>query len=205
MSNQLADARQRVSAYINRRKIATGLDIERVHCFDNKFDLLLSDLVELVAAHEDSLREKAAKPAPVAGLHFRKKPVVIEAMQWDGSWDSLEAIKAKFPAMEVGATTLHPPSNKVYSWSVRTLEGSHQVSVGDWIIKGVKGEFYPCKPDIFAMTYDPAAAPVAVASPLSADQIEDLWAAASIDHDDGINILEFARAIEKAHGIKEQA
>lgn len=47
------------------------------------------------------------------------------------------------------------------------------------------------------------AAPVAVASPLSDEQIDDLWAGASIDHDDGINIFEFARAIEQAHGIKE--
>lgn len=134
-------------------------DTDNVGCL-----AILRSLLADLAAHE------AAKPAPVAGLHFRKKPVVIEAMQWDGSWDSLEAIKAKFPAMEVGATTLHPPSKKVYSWSVRTLEGSHQVSVGDWIIKGVKGEFYPCKPDIFAMTYDPTAAPVAVASPVPTQQ-----------------------------------
>jgi hypothetical protein len=41
-------------------------------------------------------------------------------------------------------------------WSIATLEGQHIVSVGDFIIKGVKGEFYPCKPDIFEMTYEPA-------------------------------------------------
>ena len=39
--------------------------------------------------------------------------------------------------------------------SVPTLEGDHIASPGDWIIRGVKGELYPCKPDIFAMTYDP--------------------------------------------------
>lgn len=39
---------------------------------------------------------------------------------------------------------------------IKTLEGGHIASPGDWIIRGVKGEFYPCKPDIFASTYDPA-------------------------------------------------
>lgn len=40
--------------------------------------------------------------------------------------------------------------------NIPTLEGDHIANIGDWIIKGVKGEFYPCKPDIFAATYDPA-------------------------------------------------
>ena len=89
-------------------------------------------------------------------MKYRKKPVVIEAIQWDGSWDSMEAIKTSWPEMQVCASTLHPPSKTVRDWSIRTLEGSHQVSVGDYVIKGVKGEFYPCKPDIFEMTYEPA-------------------------------------------------
>jgi hypothetical protein len=38
---------------------------------------------------------------------------------------------------------------------IPTLEGNHQANIGDWIIKGVKGEFYPCKPDIFELTYEP--------------------------------------------------
>lgn len=90
---------------------------------------------------------------------YRKRPVVIEAVQWDGSWDSMEAIKENYPAMDVCASTLHPPSKTVRGWSIRTLEGSHVVSPGDWIIKGVKGEFYPCKDEIFRLTYEPAACP----------------------------------------------
>jgi hypothetical protein len=43
---------------------------------------------------------------------------------------------------------------------IRTLEGNHAAFIGDWIIKGVKGEFYPCKPDIFEMTYDPCSGAV---------------------------------------------
>jgi hypothetical protein len=42
------------------------------------------------------------------------------------------------------------------SLSIRTLEGDHTASMGDWVIKGIKGEFYPCKPDIFEMTYEEA-------------------------------------------------
>jgi len=76
---------------------------------------------------------------------FRKKPVVIEATQWFKHGDHPKV------------TALHPtnPGFENYGW-VETLEGGHTVTPGDWIIKGVKGEFYPCKPDIFAATYEPA-------------------------------------------------
>ena len=86
---------------------------------------------------------------------FRKKPVVIEAIRWDGS--NLKEI--------IAFTGLHPSAEK-WSWDeyekvvtseglkIFTLEGSHLATVGDIIIKGVHGEFYPCKPDIFDKTYD---------------------------------------------------
>jgi hypothetical protein len=75
---------------------------------------------------------------------FRKKPVVIEARQWTGAnaVDLLDWIAPE--ATQDGAILTIP-----------TLEGDHEASLGDWIIKGVAGEFYPCKPDIFATTYDP--------------------------------------------------
>jgi hypothetical protein len=77
---------------------------------------------------------------------YRKKPVVIEAVQWTGS--NLHEIQAF-----AGPNThlLYPEEQALY---VRTLEGGHKASKGDWIIKGVKGEFYPCKPDIFEATYE---------------------------------------------------
>lgn len=77
---------------------------------------------------------------------YRKKPVVIEAVQWTGK--NYEEI-AKFmdyngiDDTEGGAVLI-----------IETLEGDHRVSVGDYIIKGIKNEFYPCKPDIFSKTYD---------------------------------------------------
>jgi hypothetical protein len=82
---------------------------------------------------------------------FRKKPVVIEAVQWSG--DVLPIFNA-FPegpftlAFFNGRPVLH----------IHTLEGTMSASVDDWIICGVKGEFYPCKPDIFHATYEPAEA-----------------------------------------------
>jgi hypothetical protein len=69
---------------------------------------------------------------------FRKKPVVIEATQWwkDGDHPAVN------PHLPIG-----------YGW-VPTLEGGHVVTPGDWIITGVHGEHYPCKPDIFEETYE---------------------------------------------------
>lgn len=76
-------------------------------------------------------------------LQFRKKPVVIEAIQFHTNFDEIEAF--------VGGDAEFRDGELV----VATLEGPLRAAHGDWIIKGVKGEFYPCKPDIFAATYDP--------------------------------------------------
>ena len=89
-------------------------------------------------------------------MKFRKKPVVIDAVLWDGTLSSLRAIEALLPTLETLAISSHPPSNSVNDWRIGTLEGGHKVSPGDWIITGIKGEHYPCKPDIFAATYDAA-------------------------------------------------
>jgi hypothetical protein len=74
------------------------------------------------------------------GMKFRKKPVVIEAAQWFKMGDH--------PAFKKGKS-----NGGIY---IKTLEGDHIVKPGDWIITGVKGEHYPCKPEIFEMTYEPA-------------------------------------------------
>lgn len=79
---------------------------------------------------------------------FRKKPVVIEATQWHNHGDH-PAVVPYDPAV----SGQHIKGIGPYGW-VKTLEGGHIVNPGDWIITGVKGECYPCKPDIFAATYD---------------------------------------------------
>lgn len=79
---------------------------------------------------------------------FRKKPVVIEAIQWDGTnGDLIKEWGAGFRQIEYD---LNPRILSIY-----TLEGTMEANLGDWIIKGVKGELYPCKPDIFEATYEP--------------------------------------------------
>ena len=79
---------------------------------------------------------------------FRKKPVEVEAVQWTGSninelWDVFSA------------ENIYGPTEKNPDWLIiATLEGDMRANVGDWIIQGVKGELYPCKPDIFDATYE---------------------------------------------------
>lgn len=79
---------------------------------------------------------------------YRKKPVVIEAVQWTGE---NHAEMCEFIDPEV--FEIIPRVGLV----IHTLEGDHHASPGDYIIKGVNGEFYPCKPDIFVKTYESAA------------------------------------------------
>ena len=77
-------------------------------------------------------------------MKFRKKPVVIEAVKWDGNLTTIENLGIPECSQDLGSKTLQ----------IQTLEGEMTAQVGDWIIKGVQGEFCPCKPDIFEATYD---------------------------------------------------
>lgn len=83
-------------------------------------------------------------------MKYRKKPVEVEAVQWLGrNYDDMENfITAEFGYKE-------QPDQKAAAVVIPTLEGIMEASPGDYIIKGIKGEFYPCKPDIFAKTYEP--------------------------------------------------
>ena len=89
-------------------------------------------------------------------MEYRKKPVVIEAWQWNGYWQYepdwlLKALTSKT------ITGKNPDG----SLDIKTLEdgmdgrAKHVVNLGDWIIQGIKGELYACKPDIFEATYEP--------------------------------------------------
>jgi hypothetical protein len=90
---------------------------------------------------------------------FRKKPVVIEAEQFTEDLALRMLIdKEPGPFGLQASGNYHPPSRTVSrAWiGIKTLEGVMRADIGDWIIRGVNGELYPCKPDIFAATYDPA-------------------------------------------------
>ena len=101
-------------------------------------------------------------------MKYRKKPVVIDAVHWDGTEKCLNGVVLPFLAdghkdfehlprapddshidNGIGYT---PPDGNLF---IPTLEGTMTARPGDWIIKGIKGEFYPCKPDIFTETYEP--------------------------------------------------
>ena len=88
-------------------------------------------------------------------MEYRKKPVVIEAWLWDESKKTFKEIGCKCMSSE-GHTSYPDLLKKL---RIVTLEGVMEVRKGDYIIKGVKGEFYPCKPDIFELTYDKLANP----------------------------------------------
>jgi hypothetical protein len=95
-------------------------------------------------------------------LKFRKKPVVIDAILWTGS--NLREVTTFVEGVSPATYTIYSCAK----WQeycdlvaskglmIKTLEGQHIATIGDWIIKGVKGECYPCKPDIFELTYEPA-------------------------------------------------
>jgi hypothetical protein len=82
---------------------------------------------------------------------YRKKPVVIEAERYGGTIEQVTALQEKYGLKLIKAT--HAKGSGHYV--IETLEGDMRVNLGDWIITGIKGERYPCKPDIFAATYEP--------------------------------------------------
>ena len=91
---------------------------------------------------------------------YRKKPVVIEAIQYkDDSKETLDAMREFVTARKLTIDIVDtawkagqgPPCRMI---TIETLEGDHRVTLGDFIIKGIAGEFYPCKPDIFHATYE---------------------------------------------------
>lgn len=79
-------------------------------------------------------------------MRYKKKPVVIEAVQFDGTDESVDWLLPQLTSGEIGRSF-----NKLY---IKTLEGVMTAHIGDYIIKGIQGEFYPCKPGIFEATYD---------------------------------------------------
>lgn len=91
---------------------------------------------------------------------YTKKPVTIEALQWTG--DNLAEVlqfTGKHPDFNKWFSSFEDYKNHVESngfiFKILTLEGSMKAAVGDYIIRGVHGEYYPCKPDIFDKTYEP--------------------------------------------------
>ena len=86
---------------------------------------------------------------------YRKKPIVIEAFRWYISQKSEDIPSWLADAMVSGViVTVIVPGKMLPDLEIKTLEGVMRVDYGDWIIRGVNGEIYPCKPDIFEKTYE---------------------------------------------------
>lgn len=78
-------------------------------------------------------------------MKYRKRPIIVKAVRWTGSnFDEVKAFMYPVAPEDTGCTAI----------GIRTLEGLMLAAAGDWIIRGVKGELYPCKPDIFNATYE---------------------------------------------------
>lgn len=89
---------------------------------------------------------------------FRKKPVIVEAIQWSGDLNELASVQALDNHGPREDVRIYPCPSRIgetlHDLGIQTLEGVMLAKPGDWIIKGVAGEVYPCKPDIFAATYE---------------------------------------------------
>lgn len=123
---------------------ALGISVEKMN--DIKREMIKSShmkhKIEFLEDENKKLKEKLEKHEPKA-KKYRKKPVVIEAVRFT----TVEALKKAFPDIFV---------YKKYKKKVviQTLEWDMVISKGDYIIKGIKGEYYPCKPDIFEESYE---------------------------------------------------
>ena|SRR5689334_1584414 len=140
------------------------------------------------------------KPAerPDGPLRFRKKPVVIEAMQF-----TEESKNRVFHWITCSCAPRVDEDGKP-TLLIATLEGDHLARLGDWIIKGVKGEFYPIKSDIFEETYRPAdePAPRDAACPVSAQELRDMaldpeWHANVLSKEDEEKLRKLAAWLEQ--------
>lgn len=129
------------STYPNSGGLLDYLYPEKVDIKDARIRALEKEVEELRRFKE----EQEEKEDPKA-RKYRKKPVVIEAIRFT----TVEALKKAFPDISIYEKT------KVEKTYVQTLEGKMEISEGDYIIKGIKGEYYPCKPDVFRESYERA-------------------------------------------------
>ena len=87
-------------------------------------------------------------------MRARKKPVVVEAFLWTADKEQIEDPIWMVDRIKAGSVWFNNSGTPLCTMSIKTLEGVMEASIGDWIIKGVEEEVYPCKPGIFDKTYD---------------------------------------------------
>lgn len=135
-----------------------------------------------------SVDQNAPAPAITLPMDFRKKPIVIQALKWTGDnlADVIQFTDGRQPETRGNHAGMmwddYVALVRAEGLKIFTLEGEHLASIGDWIIRGVQGEFYPCKPDIFAATYDAAETEPAPTDPV----IPEVAAPATIEGVDAL-------------------
>lgn len=108
---------------------------------ENRIGVLEREVAELRRYKEEQEEKENPKVRK-----YKKKPMVIEAVKFKDYWH----LKRKFPDITIYTDLVD--NHRVVS--IQTLEGNMEISEGDYIIKGIKGEYYPCKPDIFEESYE---------------------------------------------------
>jgi hypothetical protein len=130
---------------IDQDNLSKTLDYEKIY----------KDGIALIRQFEEQIREEMrnAKLSTNTNFSWRKKPVVIEAFRvalpWKETWPDWAQT-----AYSQGIIRAAPTEGDHEGLAIKTLEGTMIARKGYWIIKGVKGELYPCKPDIFEVTYE---------------------------------------------------
>src|SRR5690242_20346650 len=136
-------------------------------------------------------------------MRFRKKPVEVEAIQWDGQ--NMDAFNVWLDPPDGGSAGLpFSEALTVKCLAIETLEGTMIAQPGDWIIRGVKGEFYPCKPDVFSATYEAVMLPPP--KPLWSIEYEKMfdgkWNRAIVRYDSEFIAQDMAADLERAPGYR---
>jgi hypothetical protein len=166
-----AEYYRRIAALIRSRASSTQSAETRAD-----LDTLASDY-EILAEHAErcvrptkpgtfGANDPSSDADGVSMARYRKKPVVIEAVQvaaavyngktWDGSPFKCNVLPQWLEdAFTNGTIAVHPSDRDYALLAIKAPEGTMIAEPGDWIIRGVKGELYPCKPDIFEATYEP--------------------------------------------------
>jgi len=127
---------------------------------------------------------------------FKKKPIIIEARQFAETKKSFAALRKW---VGDGFYSSYQEAPFVF---IHTLEGEMAVSPGDWVIKGVKGEFYPCKPEIFKETYERIVVDEKRAEIKQAIEILDDLIISLQNHNKGADIIEHKRTLMRIEAIK---
>jgi NTP pyrophosphatase (non-canonical NTP hydrolase) len=118
---------------------------------------------------------------------YRKRPVVIDAIQWQGTAAAAVPI-INWILTGAGSARYHDEEDDLPGIAIDTLEGTVTASPGDWIIRGVRGEFYPCKPDIFAATYEPVDTPRSKVSSQPFDTLDPVSITALVTFSHGASV-----------------